>query len=118
MRASGDVTGVEVGQLYRVGTTMSGRSDSGNAAAKGLKEGLDSASGLLGHPKVGQALTGYVTDHVLDDSAKLGNLLTNGGHNVSNVASTARGSDEAGASNLSTPIAGASEVGNRINRQI
>jgi hypothetical protein len=115
---SGDVTGVEVGQLYKVGSTVSNRADSGNAAAKGLKEGLDSAQGSLGHPIVGAALSGYVTDHVLDPSGKLGNLLTDGGHNVSNVASTARSSDEQAAANLQTPLSSTSEVGDRINRQI
>ena len=115
---SGGVTGVNVGQLYKVGTTVSGRSESGHAAAKGLKEGLDSAKGSLGHPIVGAALSGYVTDHVLDPSGKLGNLLTAGGENVSNVASTARGSDEQAAADLQTPVSGTSEVGNRINRQI
>ncbi|KQV74930.1 hypothetical protein ASC61_07925 [Aeromicrobium sp. Root344] len=118
MGGSSDVTGVEVGQLHKVGTTVSGRSTSGHAAAKGLKEGLDSASGGLGHPIVGTALTSFVNDHVLDDSGKLGNLLTDGGHNVSNVASTARNSDEAGAANLATPISTTSEVGDRINRQV
>ena len=118
MGGSSDVTGVEVSQLHTVGTTVSGRSTSGHAAAKGLKEGLDSASGTLGHPIVGTALTSFVNDHVLDDSGKLGNLLTDGGHNVSNVASTARASDEQGGANLSTPIAGTSEVGDRINRQV
>jgi hypothetical protein len=115
---SGDVTGVEVGRLYEVGTTVSGRAESGNAAAKGLKEGLDSAKGSLGHPIVGAALSGYVTDHVLDPSGKLGNLLTDGGHNVSNVASTARSSDEQAAANLQAPVSGTTDVGSRINRQI
>jgi len=115
---SSDVTGVEVGQLYKVGTTVSGRAESGRAAAKGLKEGLDSAKGVMGHPIVGAALGGYVTDHVLDPSGKLGNLLTDGGRNVSNVASTARGSDEQAAADLKAPVSGTSDVGNRINRQI
>ena len=118
MSGSSDVTGVEVGQLHNVGTKVSGRSDSGHSAAKGLKEGLDSASGSLGHPIVGTALTSFVTDHVLDDSGKLGNLLTDGGHNVSNVASTARNSDEQGGANLTAPVAESSEVGDRINRQV
>lgn len=118
MGASGDVAGVEVGQLHKVGTTVSGRSDTGQSAAKGLKEGLDSASSGLGHPIVGTALTSFVNDHVLDDSGKLGNLLTDGGHNVANVASTARNSDEEGGANLAAPIAESSEVGDRINRQV
>jgi hypothetical protein len=118
MGGSSDVTGVEVGQLHKVGTKVSGRSTGGHAAAKGLKEGLDSASSGLGHPIVGTALTSFVTDHVLDDSGKLGNLLTDGGHNVSNVASTARGSDERGGANLTAPVAESSEVGDRINRQV
>ena len=58
---SGDVTGVEVGQLHQVGTTVSGRSASGHAAAKGLKDGLDSASGALGHPIVGSRDCGIAT---------------------------------------------------------
>lgn len=116
--SSGAVTGVEVGQLYKAGTNVSGRAESGHAAAKGLKEGLDAAKGSLGHPIVGAALTGFVTDHVLDASGKLGNLLTAAGHNVSNVASTARNSDEDAAADLRTPITGASTVGNRINQQI
>ncbi|MFI5429963.1 hypothetical protein [Aeromicrobium sp. UC242_57] len=118
MGGSGDVTGVEVGQLHQVGKTVSGRSASGRAAAKGLKEGLDSATGLLGHPIVGAALTGFVSDHVLDPSNKFDNLLEDGGNNVANVASTARASDENAGSNLQTPVAGASDISSRINRQV
>lgn len=118
MGGSSDVTGVEVGQLHQVGKTVSGRSATGRAAAKGLKEGLDSATGLLGHPIVSAALTGFVSDHVLDPSNKFANLLEDGGNNVANVASTARSSDESAAANLQTPVSGTSSINDRINRQI
>ncbi len=115
---SSNVTGVEVGSLYKVGTTVSGRSTSGHAAAKGLKEGLDSASGAMAHPVLSAALTNYVTQHVLDPSTKLGSLLTDGGNNISNTAATARNSDDNAAASLQTPVGGTSEIGGRINRQI
>jgi hypothetical protein len=115
---SSGVTGVEVGALNGVGSTVAGRSASGSSAAKGLKEGLDSASGSMGHPIVSAAITGFVNNHVLDASGKLGTLLTSAGHNISNVAATARASDEQGAADLKAGISGTTSVSARINGQI
>lgn len=120
MGASGDVTGVEVEGLHGAGRKVAGRSAGGQAAAKGLKEGLDSASGTVGNGRIKTALTSFVTNHVIDDSNLLGHQLTAGGDNVSNVASTARSSDEEGAHALSVEVNGTSDGGtdlsNRINR--
>ena len=81
-------------------------------------EGLDSAGGGIGHYAVKNAMTAFVTNDVMDPATKLPVQLQDGGHNVSNVAATARDSDNAGAAALTSPISGASEVGTRINRQI
>jgi hypothetical protein len=110
--------GVEVDALYGTGRTISGRSAGAESAAKGLKEGLDSAGGGVGHFAVKSAMTAFVADQVVDPANKLPVQLTDGGANVSNVAATARDRDNEGAAALSTPIASASDYASRINRQV
>jgi hypothetical protein len=113
-----DAIGVEVSGLHGTGRTISGRSAGGEAAAKGLKEGLHSAGGSIGHFVVSSAVTSFVSDQVLDPANKLPVQLTDGGINVSNVASTARDSDNEGAAALSSPISESSSFSARINRQV
>ena len=117
---TGDVTGVEVDGLHGTGRKISGRSTGGQAAANGLKQGLDSASGSVGHGRIKSALTTYVTNHVIDDSNLVGHQLTAGGDNVSNVASTARSGDEEGAHSLANEVNlnsdTSTDLNNRINR--
>lgn len=122
MGASGDVTGVEVEGLHGTGRTVAGRSTGGQSAANGIKHGLDSASGSVGHGRVKSALTTFVTNHVIDDSNLVGHQLTAAGDNVSNVASTARSTDEEGAHVLSTEVNlssdQSSDLNGRINRVV
>ena len=66
-----DAIGVEVSGLHGTGRTISGRSAGGEAAAKGLKEGLHSAGGSIGHFVVSSAVTSFVSDQVLDPANKL-----------------------------------------------
>ncbi|MEJ7634950.1 hypothetical protein [Aeromicrobium sp.] len=108
---------MEVDNLHATGRTIAGRSGGGKAAARGISTGLDSASGLVGHSMVKSAMSQFVTG-VVDDSNKLGNQLENAGDNVSNVASTARSSDEEAAADVQTAIAPNTEISGRINRQI
>lgn len=115
---SGGVTGVQVDGLYGTGNTIAGRSSHGGSAAKGLKEGLDSAHGQVGHPSVRSALSSFVTTDITDGANKLGTQLTSAGHNVSNVSATARNSDNTGAQNLSPVIGENSGINGRINRQL
>lgn len=119
---SGDVTGVEVEGLHATGRTVAGRSTGGQSAANGLKHGLDSASGTVGHGRIKSALTAYVTNHVVDDSNLVGHQLTAGGNNVSNVASTARSSDEEGAHTVGVEVNLTSDtstgLSSRINRAV
>lgn len=118
MGSDSGAIGLEVDALHGTGTTISARSTSGGAAAKGLMQGLDSAGGTVGHHAVKSALTAFVTNDVMDPATKLPVQLTDGGHNVSNVAATARDSDNAGAAALAAPVSGTSEIGARINKQI
>jgi hypothetical protein len=118
MGSDSGAIGVEVDALHGTGNTISARSTGAGSAAKGLMEGLDSAGGGIGHYAVKSAMTAFVTNDVMDPANKLPVQLTDGGHNVSNVAATARDSDNAGAAALTAPISGTSEVGTRINRQI
>lgn len=118
MGSDSGAIGVEVDALHGTGRTISGRSSGGESAAKGLKEGLDSAGGTIGHFAVKSAMTAFVTNDVVDPANKLPVQLTDGGTNVSNVASTARDSDNEGAAALSAPIADASGYASRINRQL
>lgn len=117
---SGDVTGVQVDGLHGAGRTVAGRSTGGQSAANGLKHDLDSASGSVGHARVKSALTAFVTNNVIDDSNVVGHQLTAGGDNVSNVASTARSSDEESARSISAEVNATSGeadgLRNRINR--
>ena len=117
---SGDVTGIEVDGLHGAGRTVAGRSTGGQSAANGLKHGLDSASGSVGHGKIKSALSTFVTNNVIDDSNLVGHQLTAAGDNVSNVASTARSSDEENARTLSTEVNSTSGqadgLRSRINR--
>ncbi|MEH3032855.1 MAG: hypothetical protein PGN07_02155 [Aeromicrobium erythreum] len=115
---SGDVTGVEVDNLHGTGGTIKGRSENGRAAANGLKNGLDSASTSVGHSRVKGALTSYVTNHVVDDSNKLGVELDTAGSNVEYVAASARSSDEEGARTLQTTVSENTGISDRINRAV
>lgn len=115
---SSNVTGVEVDGLHATGRKVAGRAEGARAAARGLSQGLDSASGVLGHGRVKSALSTFVTNHVVDDSNLLGQQLDNGGNAVSNVASTARSSDEEGARALQVDIGSDTEIGDRINRRV
>jgi len=112
------VVGVEVESLHSTGGTIAGRAGHGHAAAKGLKEGLDAAHGSVGHPVVRAALSAFVTTDITDNANKLGTQLTSGGHNVSNVAATARDSDEDGARGLTPGITETTAIDERINRQV
>ncbi len=118
MGSDSGAIGVEVDALHGTGRAISARSSGGGAAARGLMEGLDSAGGTVGHFAVKSAMGAFVTDNVMDPATKLPVQLTDGGHNVSNVAATSRESDNAGAAALNAPISGTSEIGSRINRQI
>jgi hypothetical protein len=122
MGGSSDVTGVEVDGLHGTGRTIAGRSTGGQSAANGIKQGLDSASGLVGHSRIKSALTSFVTNHVIDDSNLVGHQLSAGGDNVSNVASTARSSDEEHAHALSPDVNlnsdTSSDLNGRINRVV
>ncbi|RYJ05245.1 MAG: hypothetical protein EON52_12580 [Actinomycetales bacterium] len=115
---SSNVTGVDVDGLHGTGRTIAGRSEGARAAARGLSNGLDSASGSVGHGRIKSALSSFVTDHLVDDSNLLGVQLDNGGNAVSNVASTARSSDEEGARALQTDVGSDTEIGDRINRRV
>lgn len=110
--------GMEVEGLHGTGKNISGRSTGGAAAARGLKHGLDAASGKVGHHSVKNALATFVTEHVLDQANELPHQLENGGHNVSNVASTARDDDNQKAAELSRPVSTTSGIGLRINRAL
>ena len=112
------VVGVEVEALHGTGGTIAGRAGHGHAAAKGLKEGLDAAHGQVGHPVVRAALSSFVTTDITDNANRLGDQLTDGGHNVSNVAATARDSDDEGARGLQPDVTGTSTISDRINRQL
>ncbi|MET0819759.1 MAG: hypothetical protein ABWY58_02250 [Aeromicrobium sp.] len=101
---SGDVTGIDVAGLNGAGRTVAGRSAGGQSAANGLKHDLDSASGSVGHARIKSALTNFVTNNVIDDSNVVGHQLTAAGDNVSNVASTARSSDEESAHAITTEV--------------
>ena len=101
---SGDVTGVQVDGLHGAGRTVAGRSAGGQSAANGLKHDLDSASGTVGDARIKSALTAFVTNNVIDDSNAVGHQLTAAGDNVSNVASTARSSDEEHAHAISAEV--------------
>lgn len=118
MGSDSGAIGVEVSGLHGTGSTISGRSTGADAAAKGLKEGLDSAGGSIGHFAVKSAVTAFVANDIVDAANKLPAQLVDGGHNVSNVASTARDSDNEGAAALSAPIAEATGFSSRINRQV
>jgi hypothetical protein len=118
MGSGSGAIGVEVSGLHGTGTTISGRSSAADAAAKGLKEGLDSAGGSIGHFAVKSAVTAFVANDIVEPANKLPVQLTDGGHNVSNVASTARNSDNEGAAALRAPISDASTFNARINRQV
>jgi len=117
---SGDVTGIEVDGLKGAGRTVAGRSSGGQSAADGLKYGLDSASESVGHGRVKSALSNFVTDNVLSDSALVGHQLTAGGNNISNVASIARSSDQENAHSLAAEVNSTSGeadgLRSRINR--
>lgn len=112
---SGHVTGVEVDNLHRTGGTIKGRAEGGRVAATGLKTGLDSASGAVGHGLVKGALTDFVTNHMLDDSNLLGHQLENGGSNIEFVAATAQSEDTEGGRNMQTTIGENSGISDRIN---
>ena len=118
MGSDSGAIGVEVDGLYGTGKTISARAAGGGAAAKGLKDGLESAGGGVGHSSVKGALSRFVRDHVDGHVVNLPRQVDEGGHRTSGVAATARDSDNAGAAALTAPIAGASEMANRINRQI
>ncbi|MDX6278873.1 MAG: hypothetical protein QOJ72_3001 [Nocardioidaceae bacterium] len=118
MGSDSGAIGVEVTGLHGTGRTISGRSAGGEAAAKGLKEGLHTAGGSIGHFVVRSAVTSFVSDEVVEPANKLPVQLADGGVNVSNVASTARESDNDGAAALSSPIADSSGFSARINRQV
>ena len=118
MGSESGAIGVEVSALHGTGTTISGRSTAADAAAKGLKEGLDSAGGSIGHFAVKAAVAAFVANDIVEAANKLPVQLEDGGHNVSNVAATARDSDNEGAAALSAPISEASGFSARINRQV
>ena len=115
---SGDVTGVNVEQLHGAGRTIGGRAGGGRAAARNLGTGLDTASSGIGHAVVKGAISKFVTDHLVDDGILLGHQLEAGGANVSNVASTARATDEESARELQTVIRPTTDISDRINRQM
>jgi hypothetical protein len=117
MGSDSGAIGVEVSALHGTGTTISGRSSGADAAAKGLKEGLDSAGSSIGHFAVKSAVTAFVANDIVGPANRLPVELTDGGHNVSNVASTARDSDNDGAAALTAPISQTSGFNARINRQ-
>jgi len=106
-----DVTG-----LYGTGRAVSGRSTDGGAAARRLLSTLDSAKG--GHPAVANALSAYVTEHLLDHATKLAGEVETAGGNVSNVAATVRDGDNAAGGALSALIGTVSGLGERINRKL
>ena len=118
MGSDSGAIGVEVDALHGTGSTISARATGGGSAARGLMEGLESSGGGIGHFAVKSAMTAFVTNDVMDPATKLPVQLTDGGHNVSNVAATSRDSDNAGAAALTAPVSGTSEIGSRINRQI
>lgn len=109
---------MEVTGLYNTGKKISGRSANGGSAAKGMREGLDTAGGKVGHSRVRNALAAFVTDNVLDQANQLPVHLENGGNSVSRVPATARDEDTSKAAGLKAPIAGAESYSGRINRQV
>ena len=118
MGSDSGAIGVEVDALHGTGRTISARSSGGGAAAKGLRRAWTRPAGTVGHFAVKSAMSAFVTNDVMDPATKLPDQLEDGGHNVSNVAATARDSDNAGAAALTAPVSGTSEIGSRINRQI
>lgn len=105
---SADVVGLDVDGVHHTGGTISGRAAGGGTAARRLVAGLDSAHGGLGHPSVRQALQTYLTTDVTDHAHHLAANITAAGHDVSNVAATARNSDDEGAHDLA-PVLGSTE---------
>ncbi len=118
MGSDSGAIGVEVDALYLTGKTISERAAGGRAAADGLQHGLDTAGKGVGHDAVKKALSRFVDDHVEEPARNLPRQVEEGGHRTSDVAATARDSDNAGAAALTAPIAGTSEMASRINRQI
>lgn len=116
--ASGDVTGVRPDGLHATGRKIAGRSGGGRSAANSLTSNLDGSAARTGHALVTSALRAFVNNGVLDNSILLGNQLENGGDNVSNVASTARNSDEEGARALQLDVATGTDMSDRINRGV
>ena len=117
MGSDSGAIGVEVGALYGTGKAISARAAGGGAAAKGLKDGLRSAGSGVGHSAVMNGLSRFVDD-LEEQVSILPTQLDEAGKRTSDVAATARDSDNAGAAALTAPIAGTSEMGTRINRQI
>lgn len=112
----GEAIGVDVPGLHGTGRTISHRSGGAGAAANGLKTGLDGAR--MGHHAVHSALASFVTDHVLDHANKLPTQIDGGGVNVSNVASTARDSDNSGGSALQSSVTSTQQSFDFINKRV
>jgi hypothetical protein len=115
---SGDGFGMDADGLHGTGKNISGRSTGGASAARGLKNGLDSATGKVGHVSVRNALATFVTERVLDQANRLPVQLESGGHNVADVAATARDADNEKAADLARPISHSSGIGDRINKAL
>ncbi|HJQ03911.1 MAG TPA: hypothetical protein VJ872_00575 [Nocardioides sp.] len=115
---SNGAVGMDVTGLHSAGTTMAGRSSTAQVHANGVKNGVDDAAGVAGHPLVKAALTALLDDHILDPAIKLPGLIGGGGEHVANLAATGRSSDEEGARDVKVHADAAEAHATTLNRSI
>lgn len=113
-----DEIGVHVDGLHKTGRTISGRQDGASSTAKALRDGIDTAGGLLGHGGLKSAARKFVDNHITDHANKLPTLIDAAGVTTSNTASTARGADEDGARAVKTTTDQQLPLVRPINRNI
>ncbi|HWU20880.1 MAG TPA: hypothetical protein VN088_05110 [Nocardioides sp.] len=110
--------GMEVAGLHSAGTTMAGRSGTAQVHANGVKNSVDDAAGIAGHPLVRSALASLLDDHILDPAIKLPGLIAGGGEQVADLAGTGRNSDEEGARAIKTHVDAAETHATALTRRI
>lgn len=115
---SDGAVGMEVTGLHTAGTTMAGRSSTAQTHADGVKNGVNDAAGVAGHPLVRAALTSLLDDHILDPAIKLPGLVGGGGEHVANLAATGRSSDEEGARDVKAHVDAAETSSTTLSRSI
>ncbi len=112
-----NLVAADVDGLFGQGRKIAGRSGAGGSSAKGLRDGIDSAAGTVGHPLVRSGMASFLSG-VTDAANSFGCQIQGGGDNVSSVASTIREQDNEGAHGLQPSVTECTEIEARIHGHV